>query len=283
MDASSDIDRSELEKKLASAADWLYGDGADAVRDDLKARLKQLRDLVEPVERRREEAVKRPKAVELLKEAVNQTKVLADAVRQQVDSAREAAASAASSVTAEPSTTSAVDDFADLEDATTSTSTTAPAEPSDASDALVYSADDVSTLTTAYESVQEWLQSKLAEQDKLSPRENPAILSTDIEAKAKELRQVVMDMVEKRMRKPIKKKSSTKANTKTKKAKGNKSKKAEPSGTSDSAETADQAQPEAMPEPSNTDTAQGGPQSPVPEDEGSAGQKDQKKWIKDEL
>ena len=235
--SSSDEERSQLQAKLGAASDWLYEDGADAARSELRARLKQLEDLVEPVEKRRREAATRPKAVEFIKDALNQTQVLVNAMQKHIDKASaEAASSSSSSSTSSSSesaasapesalTASASDHFADLEDSSSSTSTSTATAPSQSPDAPLYTVEDVAHLRSSYESIQNWLDAKLAEQGKLSPRDDPVILTSDIEAKSKELNQVIMKVLEQQMRKPVKQKtsssssssSSTKVKTKPKK------------------------------------------------------------------
>lgn len=219
--ASTEAERSHLQKKLGTASEWLYNEGVDAGRDELKSQLKELKDLVSPVETRREEAVKRPKAVEFLKEALNQTQVLIKAVQEQVEKASAASSSmAAESATnsPDPASTSTTDEFADLEDTSSSSTTTTTSKSSPTPETPLYTLEDAAGLTAAYNAVEEWLSAKLAEQDKLSEQENPVLTSSDLEAKSKELNQAVMSMLEKRMRKPTKPKSSTKAKTKSKKA-----------------------------------------------------------------
>lgn len=192
--------------------------------------MKQLKDLVDPIERRRGEASKRPREIELLRDLLNQTKAFADVIAEQAEKSAGGASSVESSVP-----TSTTDDFADLEDSTTSSSSTSTSSsPSGTPELPEYTAEDVSSLTGAYKSVHEWLEAKLIEQDKLSPHDDPVILSEDIAAKAKELSRAVTEILQKRIRVPPKAKSSSKTKTKTNKAKGGSGK----SGTSLTASTA---------------------------------------------
>ena len=245
--SSSDKERSQLEAKLGAASDWLYEDGADAARDELKARLKQLKDLVDPVEKRRHEAASRPRAVEFIRDALNQTQALVSAMQEHIDKASAEAASAsassassasspfsssesAASAPASDSTASASDQSADLEDSSSSsTSTSTATAPSPSLDPPLYTAEDIADLQSSYDSIRRWLDTKLGEQGKLSAQDDPVILTSDIEAKSKELNRVVMNIVERQMRKPVKQKtsssssssssSSTKVKTKSKKTK----------------------------------------------------------------
>ncbi|KAL8915250.1 MAG: hypothetical protein Q9171_000369 [Xanthocarpia ochracea] len=209
--ASTDILRKEIEQKFKDASDWLYGDGADASRDTLKERLDELRGLVEPVQKREEEAAKRPNALKSLQEALDQVKVMVDVVKQQQEaqsvaaeqtssSASSASLAADSASSAAESSTISVDDFADLDDdtystsSTTSSTTSTPTAPS-------YSPADLASLISTRDDVQSWLDSKLAAQEKLSPIDDPVILASDLEAKSRELNKVVMDLLQRQMKK----------------------------------------------------------------------------------
>ena len=230
--ASTDKERAEIEERFKSASDWLYGEGAGATRDALKARLDELRSLVEPIQKRKEEAVKRPQQVQSLQEALNQTKAMVGVIKQQIeaqsaaDTASSAAASSASeeaaSRTTEPPTSD--DAFAGLEDDTATASTTSTAAPIPPP-IFSYSPEDLKVVTDAQESVESWLASKLAEQEKLSPTDDPVILSSDLAAKSKELNDMVMSLLTKQMKTPPKaKKPKVKsATTKSKTSKKGKS------------------------------------------------------------
>ena len=227
--ASTETERADIEAKGRSASDWLYGDGADANRETLKARLKELRDLVYPIQKRKDEAAKRPKEVLLLKEALEQTKTLIGVVKEQSEKASIAAesASASASSTSAASSSSASEafvlssspsdnDFADLDDFPTSSSTTSATAPSDTPEAIhtsTYTSEDLTALTDAYTSVQSWLDENLAAQETLSPTDDPAFLSEDLAKRSRDLNKVVMDLLQKKMKIPAKPKSSGKAKT----------------------------------------------------------------------
>ena len=219
--ASTATQRTEIEGKFKSASEWLYGDGADASMEVLKERLDGLRGLVGPIQKRKEESRKRPQEVKMLQEALNQTKAMVSMVSQHREamSVAEAASSAAASesesqTTAPPS--SSTDEFADLDDETTS-STTTSAVP-DTPEPPLYTAEDLDSLTTTQESVQTWLDAKLAEQSHLSPHDDPVLLSSDLAAKSKQLNEVVMQLLQKQMRVPPPKPKSA-GKPKTSKAK----------------------------------------------------------------
>lgn len=216
--ASTETQRTTIEQRFKDAGEWLYGDGADASRETLKERLDELRGLVDPVQKRKDEAAKRPDAIKSLQEALDQVKVMVDVVKQQqegqaIAEEQASSAAAASSIASESGSTSsspsvttpttAADDFADLDDDTYSTSSTSPSTSSTPlpPPPPLYSEGDLKTLISTRDSVQSWLDAKLAEQEKLSPFEDPVILSSELTVKSKELNKVVMDLLQKQMKK----------------------------------------------------------------------------------
>lgn len=235
--ASTDALRKEVEDKFQSASEWLYGAGADANREVLKAQLKELRNLVDPVLKRKEEAVKRPEQIRLLKEALDQTRTLIEVVKEQNGKAAASASSTSStSSSTESHTTTApsssgVDDFAELEDepSATSTTTQAPKVP----EMPLYTPEDLDVLTKTHGTIHQWLTTKLAEQEKLAPYEDPVMLSADMEAKAKQLNRVVLDLLQKKIRMPPKPKASSKPKSakKSKKSKTTSASKETPIGS----------------------------------------------------
>ncbi|KAL8678023.1 MAG: hypothetical protein Q9186_005592 [Xanthomendoza sp. 1 TL-2023] len=209
--ASTETLRTEIEQKFRDASEWLYGDGADASRESLKERLDGLRGLVDPVQKRKDETAKRPQAIKSLQDALDQVKVMADVIKQQQEgqsiadeqassSASSASLSADSSTSAAESSTTSVDDFADLDDdmySTSSTTTSTAPIPT----APAYSLADLTSLISTRDDVQSWLDSKLAAQEKLSPSDDPVIAASELEAKSKELNKVVMDLLQRQMKK----------------------------------------------------------------------------------
>lgn len=225
--ASTEQQRIEIEEQFKSASEWLYGDGADASRETLKARLDHLRGLVDPVQKRKDEAARRPNEVKALQEALEQTKAMVSLISQNREAqsiAEEAASSSsvtdsstasttdstANSETTEPPSSSITDDFADLDDDTATTSSTTTSEPPPPPPPMPsYSAEDLALLTEKQESIQTWLATKLAEQEKLSPTDDPAFLSSDLAAKSKELNEVIMKLLQRQMEMPGRPKSSS--------------------------------------------------------------------------
>ena len=219
--SSTEKQRIEIEEQFKSASDWLYGEGAEASREALKARLDNLRGLVDPIQKRKEESAKRPQEVKALQEALEQTKAMVKLISQnrEAQSVAEEAASLSSaneSETTESPSSSTSDDFANLDDDTTTTSSTTTSATFAPLPIPSYSADDLDTLTEKQESVQKWLDEKLAEQEKLSPTDDPAILSSDLATKSKELNEVVMRLLQKQMQMPGIPKSSRSKKSATK-------------------------------------------------------------------
>ncbi|KAK8086368.1 hypothetical protein PG994_001342 [Apiospora phragmitis] len=200
---STKKERASLEKKAGEVSEWLYEDGADATRDELKSRLKGLKDLVTPVEKRIKEKTERPELVKSLRGTLNQTSTFIETIQKQIAEAEawssSASASAAtaisdetSSVTAAPSKGS--DDFDDLEDDAT-TSTTTAATPEDRGPVpVLYTLDDLKEITELSKSTLDWLEKKLAEQAKLPETADPVITVDEISKKAKKLEQVGMQL-----------------------------------------------------------------------------------------
>ncbi|KAI4183887.1 MAG: hypothetical protein L6R41_005131 [Letrouitia leprolyta] len=242
--ASTETQRTEIEQKFKDASEWLYGDGADASRETLKARLDELHGLVDPVQKRKDEAVKRPDAIKSLQEALDQVKVMADVVKQSHEAhaiageqassassssslaaASESSASGSASASTTPSSASEPDPFADLDDDTYSTSTTSTSAAPSPPAPPPYTNADLESLLSTRDTVQSWLDTKLAEQEKLSPSDDPVIISSELAAKSKELNKVVMDLIQKQMKRtqppppPPKKKEKSSTSKKSKGAK----------------------------------------------------------------
>jgi hypoxia up-regulated 1 len=95
----------------------------------------------------------------------------------------------------------------------------------------IYSEDDMKSLTGVYESVQKWLDEKLAEQAKLSEFQDAAFTLRELEEQSRKLNNALMEMVQRKMMRPPPTKSRAakpKATKKPKKAsKKDKAEKAE--------------------------------------------------------
>ena len=233
--SSTSTERETIERLSKDASEWLYGEGSDASRDTLKARLKEIRDLVDPIQKRKDEATRRPAEIQSLRDTLNQTGSLINMMKESAEKASSASlASTASStfsssdsqVTTDPSSTVA-DEWADLDDDTTTT--TAPSSTTSSTtipQAPLYTQEELADVSKTYESIQAWLDEKMAIQDKLGPTDDPVIYSADLAKKSQELNKVIMNLLQKKMRIPPKPKGSSKPKikkSKTKKSKESKS------------------------------------------------------------
>ncbi|MCJ1308479.1 lumenal Hsp70 protein [Agyrium rufum] len=245
---STSTERDTIQSKSKDASEWLYSDGADASRNDLKARLKELRDLVEPIQKRRDEAKTRPESLETFQKALEQIEglvaVAKGSIEKQVNAsiaaaeASSAEAARSASTTIDPQATDGVEG-----ESSTSTTTTAAADPPFPT--ISYNQDDVESLSKAYESAKTWFAVKSEAQKQLSKTDNPIMLTADLDAKAKQVNKVVSDLLTEKFKpKPPKPKSSKAKTSKTKKSKT--SKKAATTGKEAAASSVDDA-PDATP------------------------------------
>ncbi|KAI0025632.1 stress protein ORP150 [Xylariomycetidae sp. FL0641] len=228
--ASTSAEREKLETMAKDASEWLYGDGAGASRDELKARLKDLKDLVSPIEKRIEEAAKRPELVKGLQDMLGQTGQFIETIKGKIEEAESWASSmsasstsseASSSVTEAPSQTPG--EFEGLEDEDTTTSTTTTALEDRGPVPPLYTLEDLKEVTALSSSIQIWLEEKIAEQEKLPETADPVLLAKEITEKTKKLEKVGLELAMRSVRnfesKNKKKTSSSKKSTKTTKSK----------------------------------------------------------------
>ncbi|KAI1107397.1 actin-like ATPase domain-containing protein [Jackrogersella minutella] len=227
--ASSPEERAKLEKKASDASEWLYDDGADASREALKSRLKGLKDLVSPVEKRIEEAKKRPELIKDLRSSLDQTNTFIDTLKGKIAEADAYMSSLSASTTSTSETSSTVtsapsqkaEDFDGLEDEETTSTTTATAVEDRGPAPPLYTIEDLKEITTLSQSVIEWLEEKLAEQEKLPETADPVLLAKDLMEKTKQLEKAGMDLAMKSVKNFDKtKKKSSKKPSKAKAKKG---------------------------------------------------------------
>lgn len=200
---STAAERELLQQKKDDASDWLYGDGADATREDFKAKLKELQNIVDPVLKRAEEAEKRPEILKGLQEALDSTKSFVKDIREKIaaydafHSSASASASASSSIASSSDSTttapasSATGDFDGLEDdASTTTATPDPMKVLEKDLGPVpplYSLEDLKESEDLYTSISAWLELKVAEQEKLGPTDDPVLTVKDLQEKREKL------------------------------------------------------------------------------------------------
>lgn len=229
--ASTEAERKSLEEKSSAASEWLYDDGADATKDELKKKLKELQDIVTPIHNRVEEATERPKLLTDLKEALSKTDEFVKSIKDKIAEAEawtsSQLASASSSTTSSSSSTTTPapsGDFDDLEDDTTTSSTKTKAAKME--DVLkergpvppLYTAEDLKETEDLYVKITSWLEKKEPEQEKLGPTDNPVLTAKALREWREKLDKAGMDLAMKSVRNFDKKKAKT-SSSKTKKAK----------------------------------------------------------------
>lgn len=219
--ASTEAERTSLKEKAEAAGEWIYSDGRDASRDELKAKLKEMKDIVTPIETRKDEAAARPEQVRLLQEALDQTMQVIVGITGQIENdtkIRESwSASKEAAATATPTPSS--DEFAGLEDEEATSTVSAPIEE-ETLDPPMFTTEDLVLPQSLYDTISKWLKEKLDEQEKLPLTSDPAVLVRDITAKAKQLQDVAADLLARTM------KRNPKAKKPVAKPKASKSKKA---------------------------------------------------------
>jgi hypoxia up-regulated 1 len=196
--------RTTLEEKLSAASDWLYSEGTEAGEKELKAKLKELEDIVNPVLKRKIEATKRPDAIKELKDTIAHIQEVSQLVDGQIKtqiqesskSSEAVAAASKSSATPSPSTK---DELDELEEGDVSSSAE-PAEPEITEVPTIYTEDDLKKVQDTIASSQKWLEENEAKQAKLGPTDDPAFTVKDLQAEKKRIDDVVMDMMMKKMR-----------------------------------------------------------------------------------
>lgn len=128
--------REDLSAKLEAASDWLYGEGSDAKTAEFKAKLKELKDIIEPALKRASEAKGRPGAIEKLREALKSQETIMEMVRGTIASDKEASESAAAASSSslladlESASSSASESADPSSSSSSSSSTTAPSSDS---------------------------------------------------------------------------------------------------------------------------------------------------------
>ncbi|KAF3041087.1 lumenal Hsp70 protein [Didymella heteroderae] len=225
----------QLEEKLNAASEWVYSEGPNADEKSLRAKLKELEDIVNPVLRRRRESWKRPGAITELEETIAGMKEVDDLVKNQI--AERAvyvtkSAEAASSSSASPSASPSVDPLDELEEEGIDSAPSASATPELEEVPEIYTEADRTKISSVTEKVKKWLDETRTKQDKLAAHEEPVLTVEQLKTYKKELDDVVMEMMMKKMKhfKPPKPKASPKPKAK-KTSKPKKSKAEKPAET----------------------------------------------------
>lgn len=218
--ASVDAVRTTLEEKLNAASDWIYSDGPNASEKDLKAKLKELEDIINPVLRRKREFYKRPAAIQELQETINHMKEVKQLVDSQIKeqvAASSKSSEAVAKASASPSPSSSSKDS--LDDLEEDTEVVDP-EPTEIAEVVtVYTEADLKSIEDLTAKAQKWLDDSQEKQKNVEPTEDPVLTVEDLIAEKKKLDDVVMEMMMKRMKafKPPKPKATPKSKSKSKK------------------------------------------------------------------
>ncbi|KAK3939283.1 actin-like ATPase domain-containing protein [Diplogelasinospora grovesii] len=240
--ASTAEERATLEQKTSETSDWLYGEGVDSSREELKARLKELQDIVNPIQRRIEESAKRPELVQGLKEALNSTKTFLDGIRKGIQDyeafqSSASIASSASTASTQTDTTTVTEaptpsgDFDGLEDDEPASSTTTKARDMD--DLVkergpvppLYTRDDLKEIEELSASISVWLEEKSVQQDKLGPTDDPVLLVKELTERREKLDKAGVDLAMKSVRNFEKNQKKNKSNGGSGSGSGSKTKK----------------------------------------------------------
>ncbi|RCI14468.1 hypothetical protein L249_6102 [Ophiocordyceps polyrhachis-furcata BCC 54312] len=184
---STEQERSKLADKASETSDWLYDGGSDATKEELKAKLKMLQDLVAPIQTRVDEAEKRPTVVSLLRASLNQTGQMVSGLRKQLSEHEQQSSSASASAT--PSS-----GFDGLED-----SDSAPASK-DSADKPLFKKEDVDEVEALRDSTAKWLDDMESRQAALPPTADPVLLTREMTEKKLKLDKAGMDLALKGVR-----------------------------------------------------------------------------------
>ncbi|KAH8127901.1 hypothetical protein FP744_10005339 [Trichoderma asperellum] len=230
--ASTEEERQALVEKSGEASDWLYEEGDAAKTEDFKAKLKALQDLVGPIQKRIEEAERRPGLVTELRNILNTTDVFIKTVRGQI-SAYEEWKATASTKEAESATSSAAaetktNDFEGLEDEDDSPKATEEKPKEEEIVPPLHNTEEMDGLDVLYKETLDWLNKLEAEQAALPPTADPVLQVSELVAKRDKLDKASLDLALKSFKQY--QKNKPKKPTKSKKSKKDKTKSAEQPG-----------------------------------------------------
>ena len=201
-----------LEERVAAAGDWLYEDGAGAKTADFQAKLKSLKDIVNPALKRKNENAERPKRVQQLQDMLGSARAVSEVMEKQIkddEGAFSSSISTSASTSESPTSTSystsaesaplsdALDDLDDDPYPTASSpASSATAAPSKAAGPKyrIFQPSDLSSLTSTYEATRTWLDTQLVAQQKLDESDDPSLTVAELDARVQQL-----DLVMKRV------------------------------------------------------------------------------------
>lgn len=225
---STEGERTKLSEKASEISEWLYEGGVEATKEQLKAKLKVLQDLVAPVQTRIDEAEKRPELVSSLKELLNQTSHFIGSLRDQISDYEKWQASVAAASSAGSSTASGAPsespsgDFDGLEDQDSTSKAKGKADKAQETPGPVqplYKKEEVEGIEALHKSTWKWLSELEARQEALPLTAEPVLLAKDLAEKRQKLDKAGMELAVKGM-----KSFKSKANKASKSASKKKSK-----------------------------------------------------------
>lgn len=243
--ATTEKERTQLQTLASEISDWLYEEGADAPREELQKRLKSLKSIVEPAQKRVDEAAQRPQALDDLKEAISQTETFVETVKKQIKeyddwhaSASAAASESSAAAPEEPSSSAEAEEaqtggeFDGLEDDAQVTDVPKPPTMESVLEDRgpvppVYTSEDIEGVEKLAADIKKWLEDKEPKQKVLPPTADPVLLVKDLKTRREKLDKAGMDLAMKGVRNfeaknkkaGAKKTKADKADKKTKKAK----------------------------------------------------------------
>jgi len=183
--------------------------GEKAPTKELVSKYNDLKKLVAPLAKRKDEAAKRPELISTIEAALKQTGEMLKTVKEQVEKAAESS-----------STTETPASDANDESASTTSSSAAPViTPS-------YTNEDLTELEKVYNTVKEWFDETLSKQEKLKKNEDSVLTVADLKSKATQLNDVVMNILQKQMRRQQQAKASASKSAKSKSSKSSSTTKA---------------------------------------------------------
>lgn len=189
--ASTEVERTKLGEKSSEVSDWLYGDGADANKDELKAKLKELQDMANPVQKRAVEAEKRPELLVKLKDTVTKTFEFLELTRKQIKDYEDWHAS--NSATPSEAAETPSGEFDGLEDDSTEKTMDDVLEERGPVPPL-YKYEDLDELQKITTTTDEWLKEMEPKQDALSTTTDPVLLVKDLQSKLQKIEMVGKDL-----------------------------------------------------------------------------------------
>lgn len=207
IEASTEKERADLEAKAEETSGWIYSGGAGAEREELRQRLKQLEEITKAVEARRTETTTRPEKITALQRALDDNKQLIISITNRVanDTKKHEEFSSKLSATgsATPSPSSIASDPTSAEENSSKETTSAATPDPETLDAPVYTNADIEKLQMLNDESSAWLADKVAQQEKLSLRDNPVLLSKDIDGKIKSLQELRTEIILKGIKKSV--------------------------------------------------------------------------------